>query len=117
MLRITPDKLCRIDSLQSFLAVSEEEILSEQQHCKQEWSSSLGQEEPEPTQIKEEQEELRTSKEDKQLQGLEPEIIEFIFTPSCVKNECDQEDPFQSLTLPQTSPKLWRTERVTLNHI
>ena len=33
---------------------------------------------------------------------LEPDIIEFIFTPSCVKSECDQEDPHWFLTPPQT---------------
>uniref|UniRef100_A0A673X274 Zinc finger protein 91-like n=1 Tax=Salmo trutta TaxID=8032 RepID=A0A673X274_SALTR len=101
LLEITPEvKLCRIDSLQ--LSVSEEEVPPEQQHCEQEWSPSLGQEDPEPTQIKEEQEEVRTSQEEEQLQGVEPDIIEFDFTPSCVKSECDQEDPLQSLTLPQT---------------
>ncbi|XP_021470243.2 chorion transcription factor Cf2 [Oncorhynchus mykiss] len=103
LLRITPDiKLCRIDSLQLSLADSEEEVPPEQQHCEQEWSPSLGQKDPEPTQIKEEQEEVRTSQEEEQLQGVEPDIIEFNFTPSCVKSECDQEDPLQSLTLPQT---------------
>uniref|UniRef100_A0A673X481 Gastrula zinc finger protein XlCGF26.1-like n=1 Tax=Salmo trutta TaxID=8032 RepID=A0A673X481_SALTR len=101
LLRITPEiQLCRIDSLQ--LSVSEEEVPPEQQHCEQEWSPSLGQEDPEPTQIKEEQEEVRTSQEEEQLQGLEPDVIEFIFSPSCVKSECDLEDPRQSLTLPQT---------------
>ncbi|XP_045071002.1 oocyte zinc finger protein XlCOF6.1-like isoform X2 [Coregonus clupeaformis] len=90
------------DSLQLSLAVSEEEVLPDQQHCEQEWSPSLGQENPEFPQIKEEQEELRTTQEEEQLQGLEADIIEFKFTPSCVKSECDQEDPLQSLTLPQT---------------
>ncbi|XP_035609411.1 zinc finger protein 250-like isoform X1 [Oncorhynchus keta] len=98
--RITPEiKLCRIDSLQ--LSVSEEEVPPEQQHCEQEWSPSLGQEDPEPTLIIDEEEEVRTSQEEEQFQGLEPDI-EFIFTPSCVKSECDQEDPLWSLTLPQT---------------
>uniref|UniRef100_A0A4W5MQE0 Uncharacterized protein n=1 Tax=Hucho hucho TaxID=62062 RepID=A0A4W5MQE0_9TELE len=98
LLRITPEiQLCRIDSLQ--LSVSEEEVLPDQQHCEQEWSPSLEQENPELPQIKEEQEELRTSQEEEQLQGLEADII---FTPSCVKSECDQGDPLQSLTLPQT---------------
>ncbi|XP_038843883.1 zinc finger protein 37-like [Salvelinus namaycush] len=91
LLRITPEiQLCRIDSLQ--LSVSEEEVPPEQQHCEQEWSPSLGQKDPETTQIKEEQEEVRTSQEEEQLQGLEPDIMKFIFTPSCVKSECDQED-------------------------
>ncbi|KAK6291741.1 hypothetical protein J4Q44_G00375260 [Coregonus suidteri] len=103
LLRITPEiRLCKIDSLQLSLSVSEEEVPPEQQHCEQEWSPSLGQEDPEPTQIIEEQEELRTSQEEEQLQGLEADIIDFDFTPSCVKSECDQEDPLQSLTLPQT---------------
>ncbi|XP_038843910.1 oocyte zinc finger protein XlCOF6-like isoform X2 [Salvelinus namaycush] len=100
MLRITPEiQLCRIDSLQ--LSVSEEEVPSEEQHCEQEWSPSLGQEDPETTQIKEEQEEVRTSQEEEQLQGLFV-TKDSIFTPSCVKSECDQEDPLQSLSLPQT---------------
>ncbi|KAK6323169.1 hypothetical protein J4Q44_G00055080 [Coregonus suidteri] len=97
MLRITPEiKLC-IDSLQSSLAVSEEEVPPEQQHCEQEWSSSLGQEDPEPTQIKEEQEELRTSQEEEQLRLFDTK--DSIFTPSCVKSECDQEDPSQEAIL------------------
>ncbi|XP_071188085.1 uncharacterized protein [Salvelinus alpinus] len=100
LLRITPEiKLCRIDSLQLSLTVSEEEVLPEQQHCEQEWSPSLGQENPELPQIKEEQEELRISQEEEQLQGLE---ADFKFTPSCVKSECDQEGPFQPFTSPQT---------------
>ncbi|XP_052358513.1 zinc finger protein 572-like [Oncorhynchus keta] len=95
LLRITPIiKRCNVDSLQLSLGVSEEEVLPEQQHCEQEWSPSLGQENPELPQIKEEQEELRTS--------LEADIIEFKFIPSCVKSECSKEDPLQSLTLPQT---------------
>ncbi|XP_045556499.1 zinc finger protein 226-like isoform X3 [Salmo salar] len=101
LLRITPEiPLCRIDSLQ--LSVSEEEVPPEQQHCEQVWSPSLGQKDPEPIQVKEKQEELRSSQEEEQLQGLEPDIIEFKFTPSSVKSECDQEDPVWSLTLPQT---------------
>uniref|UniRef100_A0A4W5MP56 Uncharacterized protein n=1 Tax=Hucho hucho TaxID=62062 RepID=A0A4W5MP56_9TELE len=51
LLRITPEiQLCRIDSLQ--LSVSEEDVLPEQQHCAQEWSPSLEQENPELPQIK-----------------------------------------------------------------
>ncbi|CDQ88227.1 unnamed protein product [Oncorhynchus mykiss] len=99
LLRFTPEiQLCRIDSLQFSLAVSEEKVPPEQQHCEQEWSSSLGQEDPEPTQIKEEQEELRISQEEERFQGLEADITEFKFPPTCVKNECDQEDPLQSVT-------------------
>uniref|UniRef100_A0A4W5JW40 Uncharacterized protein n=1 Tax=Hucho hucho TaxID=62062 RepID=A0A4W5JW40_9TELE len=100
LLRITPEiQLCGIDSLQ--LSVSEEEVPPEQQHCELEWSPSLGQEDPETTQIKEEQEEVKTSQEEEQLQGIFV-IKDSIFTPSCVKSEFDQEDPLRSLTLPQT---------------
>ncbi|KAK6291743.1 hypothetical protein J4Q44_G00375280 [Coregonus suidteri] len=67
---------CVKNSMQ--LSVSEEEVPPEQQHCEQEWSPSLGQEDPEPTQIKEEQEELRTSQEEEQLQGQEADVIHFI---------------------------------------
>ncbi|XP_038843914.1 zinc finger protein 300-like isoform X6 [Salvelinus namaycush] len=99
LLRITSEiKLCRRESLQ--LSVSEEEAPPEQQHCEQEWSPSLGQEDPETIQIKEEQEEVRTSQEEEQLQGL-VDTKDSIFTPSCLKSECDQ-DPLWSLTLPQT---------------
>ncbi|XP_010901163.1 zinc finger protein 354C-like [Esox lucius] len=94
MLRITQEiSLCKID------LSSSEEVPPEQQFCEQEWSPSLWQEDPESTQIKEEQEELRTSQ--KVFQGLGADIVEFKFTPR-VKSECVQEDPFCSLALPQT---------------
>ncbi|XP_042185314.1 zinc finger protein 177 isoform X24 [Oncorhynchus tshawytscha] len=100
LLRRTPEiQLCRRDSLQP--SVSEEEVHPEQQHCEQEWSPSLGQKDPETKQIKEEDQDLRTSQEEEQLQGLFV-TKDSIFTTSCVKSECDQEDPLQSLTLPQT---------------
>ncbi|XP_045072751.1 dual specificity protein kinase splA-like isoform X4 [Coregonus clupeaformis] len=103
MLRITQDiKLCRKESLQLSLAVSEEEDPPEQQHCEQEWRPSLQQEDLEPTQIKEEQEEFWTNQEEEQLQGQEADIIEFKFPTPCVKSKCDQENPLQSFTLPQT---------------
>ncbi|XP_014012190.2 zinc finger protein 2-like [Salmo salar] len=99
LLRITSEiKLCRRDSRQ--FSLSEEEVPPEQQHCEQEWSPILGQEDPEPTQIKEEQEDLGTSQEEEQLQGLF-DTENSIFTTSCVKRERDQ-DPLWSLTLPQT---------------
>uniref|UniRef100_A0AAZ3NPP7 C2H2-type domain-containing protein n=1 Tax=Oncorhynchus tshawytscha TaxID=74940 RepID=A0AAZ3NPP7_ONCTS len=105
LLRITPEiKLCRTDSLQ--VSVSEEEVPPEQQHCEQEWSPSLGQKDPETKQIKEEQEEVRTSQEEEQLQGL-VDTKDSIFTPSCVKSECDLENPCQEAILaehPTLSP-------------
>ncbi|XP_029600414.1 uncharacterized protein LOC115183219, partial [Salmo trutta] len=97
LLRRTPEiQLCRIDSLQ--LSVSEEEVPPEQQHCEQEWSPSLGQEDPETRKMKEEQEEVRTSQDKEQLQGL-VDTRDSIFTTSCVKSECDQMDPHQEAIL------------------
>ncbi|KAM9511230.1 uncharacterized protein ACWYII_045783 [Salvelinus alpinus] len=83
--------------------ISEEEVPPEQQHCEEEWSPSLVQEDPKLTQIKEEQEELRTSQEEEQLHGLgEADLIKFIFTSPCVESDCDQENPSQPSHLYQT---------------
>ncbi|XP_071058532.1 uncharacterized protein [Pseudochaenichthys georgianus] len=59
--------------------VCEEQVLSEQQLCIQERNSSLDQEDPEPPQIKEEQEELCTSPEGEQL-GLEQDTDAYMLT-------------------------------------
>ncbi|XP_023852868.1 uncharacterized protein [Salvelinus sp. IW2-2015] len=91
----------RPDTQQLILPVPEEEVPTEQQHCEQEWSPSLVQEDAEPTPIKEEQEEFGTSQEEEQLQGLESDIKEFIFSLPCVKSDYDQ-DPPQPVYLPQT---------------
>ncbi|KAK9521297.1 hypothetical protein VZT92_021116 [Zoarces viviparus] len=58
----------------------EEEVLSDQQLCIQERNSSLDQEDPDPPQIKEEQEQLCTSQEGEQLE-LKQETETFMFTP------------------------------------
>ncbi|XP_039658372.1 uncharacterized protein LOC120560194 isoform X1 [Perca fluviatilis] len=59
----------------------EEEVLSDQQLCIQERNSSLDQEDPEPPQIKEDQEELCTSQEGEQL-VLKQETDTFMLTPT-----------------------------------
>ncbi|KAK6321117.1 hypothetical protein J4Q44_G00080930 [Coregonus suidteri] len=80
--------------------LTEDASSPEEQHCEQEWSPGLGQD-PEPTQIKEEQE-LRISQEEEQLQGLESDTKgESILTPPFVKSHCDQ-DPPQPSHLPHT---------------
>ncbi|XP_014025293.1 zinc finger and SCAN domain-containing protein 21 [Salmo salar] len=84
-------KLHRADLQQRTLSVSEEEVPSEQQHCEQEWSPSLGQD-TEPIQIKEEEEELRTTQEEEHIHGFETDTKDSIFTAGCVKSDCD-EDP------------------------
>ncbi|XP_028973416.1 uncharacterized protein LOC105031528 isoform X2 [Esox lucius] len=89
MLQIKPEiEQCQIEPLQ----FSEEEVPPEQKQCEQEWNPSLQQEDPQPRQIKEEQEELGTSQEEEPLQGLF-DNKDSILTPLCVKSECDQEDP------------------------
>ncbi|XP_049433673.1 uncharacterized protein LOC125889671 [Epinephelus fuscoguttatus] len=58
-----------------------EEVLADQQFCIQERSSSLDQEDPEPPQIKEEEEELCISQEGEQLE-LKEEADTFMLTPT-----------------------------------
>ncbi|XP_035849328.1 zinc finger protein 84-like [Sander lucioperca] len=89
------------------LLVVKEEVPPEQK----EWSSSVDQEEPEPPpHIKEEQEELWSSQEGEQLQGLEEaDITKFPFTPVPVKSEDDEEEA-QSSQLHQRQTQHMETE-------
>ncbi|KAM6992293.1 uncharacterized protein LKV04_008345 [Tautogolabrus adspersus] len=75
------------------LLVSKEELPPEQQ----EWSHILDQEDTKPQHIKEEHEELWSSQEEEQLQGLEEaDTTKFPFTPVSVKSEDDEEKPQSS---------------------
>ncbi|XP_029305147.1 zinc finger protein 37 homolog [Cottoperca gobio] len=83
-------KLHRIELPQQHVC-KEEEVLSDQQLCIQERNSSLDQEDPEPPQIKEEQEELCTSQEGEQL-VLKQE------TDTCMLTPTDEESDHQLLS-------------------
>ncbi|XP_029607556.1 uncharacterized protein LOC115192819 isoform X3 [Salmo trutta] len=108
------------------LSVSEAEVPPEQQ----EWSTSLRQEDPQPTQIKEEPEEIGTSREEEQLQGLEADTIDIIFTPAYVKSDCDEypthpshlyqtqkEENRERDTLPSTTSELIKTQLDRENYV
>nr|XP_046273183.1 gastrula zinc finger protein XlCGF52.1-like [Scatophagus argus] len=94
------------------LLVSKEEFPPEQQ----DWSSTLDQQDPpELPHIKEEHEELWTSQEEEQLQGLkemkeEDDIIKFTFTPVPVKTEEDDEEKPQSSHLHQRPTEQVKSE-------
>ncbi|XP_044233092.1 zinc finger protein 271-like isoform X5 [Thunnus albacares] len=93
-------KLHRIELLQQHVC-KEEEVLTDQQLCNQEKNSSLDQEDPEPPQIKEEQDELCTSLEGEQL-VLKQETETFMLTPACEESD-NSED--QTLDLSPDEPE------------
>ncbi|XP_045889736.1 piggyBac transposable element-derived protein 3 isoform X2 [Micropterus dolomieu] len=70
----------------------EEEVLADQQLCVQERNSSLDQEDPEPPQIKEEQEELCSSQEGEQL-VLKQETDAFMLTPTYEESDDSEPEP------------------------
>ncbi|XP_078141504.1 uncharacterized protein LOC139910358 [Centroberyx gerrardi] len=91
-------KLHRTDPPQP--SVAKEEVLLDQQHCNQQRNFSLGQEDPEPPQIKEEQEELCTSQEGEQPL-LQEEADIFKLTPACDGSDHSEHqslhsDPYQT---------------------
>uniref|UniRef100_A0A3Q3QH69 C2H2-type domain-containing protein n=1 Tax=Monopterus albus TaxID=43700 RepID=A0A3Q3QH69_MONAL len=70
----------------------EEGVLADQQLWNQERNSSLDQEDPEPPQIKEEQEELCSSQEGEQL-GLKQETDPFMLTPTYEESDHSEAEP------------------------
>ncbi|XP_037633136.1 zinc finger protein 883-like isoform X2 [Sebastes umbrosus] len=87
-------KLHRIELPQQHVC-KEEEVLADQQLCIQERNSSLDQEDPEPPQIKEEQEELCISQEGEQLE-VKQETETFMLTPTYKESDHSED---QSLDL------------------
>ncbi|XP_073345276.1 uncharacterized protein [Pagrus major] len=71
-----------------------QQLLVIKEEVSPEWSPSLDQEDSKPLHIKEEQEELLTSQEGKQVNGLEEaDITVYPFTTVTVKSEDDEEKP------------------------
>nr|XP_040044143.1 zinc finger protein 664-like isoform X1 [Gasterosteus aculeatus aculeatus] len=87
-------RLHRIELPQSRVC-KEEELLSDQQLCLQERKPSLDQEDPDPPEIKEEQEELCTSPEGEQL---EPKQEAFTLTPTCEERGHGEDQLLDSCT-------------------
>ncbi|XP_044065424.1 uncharacterized protein LOC122882270 isoform X5 [Siniperca chuatsi] len=84
-------KLHRIELPQQHVC-KEEEVLADQQLCIQERNSSLDQEDPEPPQIKEEQEELCSRQEGEQL-VLKQETDTFMLTPAYEESDRSEPEP------------------------
>ncbi|XP_036972670.1 zinc finger protein 37A-like [Acanthopagrus latus] len=85
------EKLHRIELPQQHVC-KEEEVLADQQLCNQERNSSLDQEDPEPPEIKEEQEELCTSREGEQL-VLKVETETVMLTPAYEESDHSEAEP------------------------
>ncbi|XP_074489255.1 uncharacterized protein LOC141766350 isoform X3 [Sebastes fasciatus] len=85
----------------------EEEVLADQQLCIQERISSLDQEDPEPPQIKEEQEELCTSEEGEQL-VLKQETDAFMLTPTYEESDHSED---QTLDFSIDETQCWVEEK------
>ncbi|XP_062418173.1 zinc finger protein with KRAB and SCAN domains 3-like [Pungitius pungitius] len=86
-------RLHRIELPQSRVC-KQEEFLSDQQLCLQERNPSVDQEDPDPPQIKEEQEKLCSSPEGEQLEPKQ-EADTFTLTPTCEETDhSDDETPF-----------------------
>ncbi|XP_075960468.1 uncharacterized protein LOC142964158 [Anarhichas minor] len=81
----------------------EEEVLSDQQLCIQERNSSLDQEDPDPPQIREEQEELCTSHEGEQLE-LQQETETFMLTPTYEESDHTEPEPTRDQETPTLNP-------------
>ncbi|XP_076738499.1 uncharacterized protein LOC101477558 isoform X3 [Maylandia zebra] len=96
-------KLHRIDVLHQH-AIEEEEALTEQRVFNQERNSSLDQEDPEPPQIKEEQEELCSIQEGEQL-GLKQESDTFMKTPTYEESHHSEPEPNSEQLLSHSSPE------------
>nr|XP_033475253.1 zinc finger protein 723-like [Epinephelus lanceolatus] len=73
----------------------QEEVLADQQLCIQERTSSLDQEDPEPPQIKEEEEELCISQEGEQLE-LKEEADTFMLTPTHEESDHGEDQTLDS---------------------
>ncbi|XP_063325692.1 golgin subfamily A member 6-like protein 26 isoform X2 [Pelmatolapia mariae] len=108
-------KLYRIDVVQQH-GFEEEEVLTDQQVCNQERNSSLDQEDPEPLKIKEEQEELCSSKEGEQL-GLKQEADVFMVTPAYEESSHSEPEPKSEQLLSHSSSRAGSRDHEESQHV
>ncbi|XP_030609251.1 zinc finger protein with KRAB and SCAN domains 8-like [Archocentrus centrarchus] len=105
--------LHRID-LQQQHVCEEEVIFPDQQVCNQKRNSSLDREDPEPPQIKEEQEELCSSQEEEQL-GLKQETDTFIVTYE--QSDHNEAEPNSEQLLSHSSPEAESRDEEEIQHV
>ncbi|KAL4007641.1 hypothetical protein ACER0C_001493 [Sarotherodon galilaeus] len=108
-------KLHKIDVQQQH-AFEEEEVFTDQQVCNQERNSSLDQKDPEPPQIKEEQEEGCSSQEGEQL-GLKQEADVFMVTPAYEESSHSEPEPSSEQLLPHSSPEAESRDHEENRHV
>ncbi|XP_047445976.1 zinc finger protein 567-like [Mugil cephalus] len=108
-------KLHRIDLPQQHV-YTEEEVLTEQQLCDQERNSSLDQEEPEPPQIKEEQEELCSIQQEEHL-ILNQETDPLMETPTDQESQHSEPEPNNDHFLSHNSLVAERPDQEGINQV
>ncbi|CAI5685964.1 unnamed protein product [Oreochromis niloticus] len=108
-------KLHRIDVQQQH-AFEEEKVLTDREVCNQDRNSSLDQEDPEPPQIKEEQEKLCNSQEGEQL-GLKQEAHVFMVTPAYEESSHSEPEPSSEQLLPHSSPEAESRDHEENGHV
>ncbi|KAL4007658.1 hypothetical protein ACER0C_001510 [Sarotherodon galilaeus] len=111
-----PDINLHIIDVQQQHAFEEEEIFTDQQVCNQERNSSLDQKEPEPPQIKEEQEEGCSSQEGEQL-GLKQEAHVFMVTPAYEESSHSEPEPSSEQLLLHSSPEAESQDHEENRHV
>ncbi|XP_039862904.1 zinc finger protein 83-like isoform X2 [Simochromis diagramma] len=111
-----PDRNSHIIDLPQQHDCEEEEGLDKQQVCNQERNSSPDQEEPEPPQVKDEQEELCSSQEREQL-GMKQETDIFMDTPTYEESSHSEQKLNSKQLLSHSSPEAESRDHEESHHV